>query len=58
MVVRITKKNNPEQTKKALEKLAISSNRKKKSLSDFYGKMRGAFGNGLAYQKKLRDEWT
>lgn len=57
MIVRISKKNKPEQTKKALDKLAKSSKKKKKTLADFYGKMPGAFGDPLAYQKKLRDEW-
>ncbi len=57
MVVRITKKNKPAQTKKALDKLAKTNKRKKKSLSDFYGKLPGAYGNPLTYQKKLRNEW-
>ena len=25
---------------------------------DFYGKLKGAFGDGLDYQKKLRNEWS
>jgi len=29
----------------------------KPSLADFYGKLKGKFGDGLTYQKKLRDEW-
>jgi len=58
MVVRITDKNKPEETKKALDKLARSRKKNSKKLSDFYGKMKGAFGDPLAYQKKVRDEWS
>ena len=27
------------------------------SLKDYYGKLPGAFGDGLEYQKKMRNEW-
>lgn len=43
-----------EAAKKRLQK------RKEKlpALRDFYGKLKGTFGDGLTYQKKLRDEWN
>ena len=28
-----------------------------KKLTDFFGKLKGHFGDGLEYQRKLRDEW-
>lgn len=57
MIVRIKSRQKPEETKKALEKLSIARKKKKKKLSDFYGKLPGAYGDPLAYQKKVRDEW-
>ena len=57
MIVRIKSKQKPEETIKALEKLSRARKKKKKKLSDFYGKLQGAYGDGLAYQKKVRDEW-
>jgi hypothetical protein len=59
IVVRISKKSKPEETRKALDKLAgRRKKRSKKRLSDFYGKMKGTYGDGLDYQKKIRDEWS
>ncbi len=26
-------------------------------IKDFYGKLKGAFGDGLEYQKKVRNDW-
>jgi hypothetical protein len=57
MVVHISKKSKPEEVKKALKKLAAQRKRKKKSLADFYGKLPGAYGDGLTYQKNVRNEW-
>ena len=57
MVVRISKKSKPEEVKKALKKLSAQRRKKKKTLTDFYGKLPGAFGDALTYQKKVRDEW-
>ena len=37
--------------KKMLEK------EKRPVLADFYGKLKGVLGDGLEFQKKLRDEW-
>jgi hypothetical protein len=59
VVVKISKKNNADETRKALDKLASQRKKRSKKLSDFYGKMKGSYGgNGLEYQKKIRDEWS
>lgn len=55
MVVIINKDANQEEIKNALNK--IKANPEKLNLIDFYGKMKGKFGDGLSYQKKLRNEW-
>ena len=55
MVITINKDTKSEEINEALKKLQKS---KKKSLSSFYGKLKGAFGDGLEYQKKVRDEWN
>jgi len=50
------KKNaDQEEIKTALKK--IKSPSKKLKLADFFGKMKGKFGDGLYYQNKLRNEW-
>ena len=54
MVITVNKETSPEDIDKAVKKLPKS---KKKPLSSFYGKLKGAFGDGLEYQKKVRDEW-
>lgn len=57
-ILKIKKESSLEESRKALEKLQKTRSKKTgKSLKDFYGKMPGIFGNGLIYQKKLRDEW-
>lgn len=58
VVIRISKKNKPEETRKALDELAKKRQKKSKKLADFYGKLKGSYGDGLEYQKKLRDEWS
>lgn len=58
VIVKISKKSKPEETRKALEKLAGQRKKRSKKLSDFYGKMKGVYGDGLEYQKKIRDEWS
>lgn len=55
MVVIINKDADQEEINAALKK--IKSNPEKPKLMDFYGKMKGKFGDGLLYQKKLRNEW-
>lgn len=52
IVVRINKKSKPDETRKALEKLAGKRKRKGKKLSDFYGALKNSYGDGLKYQKK------
>jgi len=58
VVIKISRKSKPEETRKALEKLANKRKKKSKKLLDFYGKMKGAYGDPLEYQKKIRDEWS
>lgn len=58
MIVKISAKNSSEDTRKVLNKLAKSRRKKKKKLSDFYGKMPGTYGDGIDYQKKVRNEWA
>ena len=55
MVVVINKDTDKEEVRAALEKIKKAS--KKPKLTDFYGKLKGTFGDGLDYQKKLRNEW-
>ena len=55
MVITINKNTKAEEIDAALKQLQKS---KKKGLSSFYGKLKGAFGDGLEYQKKIRDEWN
>lgn len=54
MVITIKKDTKAEEIKAELKKLPKPA---KKSLSNFYGKLKGAFGDGLAYQKAIRNEW-
>lgn len=54
MVITINKNTKAEEINEALKKLPKSKN---KRLNSFYGKLKGAFGDGMAYQKKIRDEW-
>jgi len=58
MIIRISIKNKPEETRKALEKLARSRRKKKKKLADFYGKGKGIYGNAIDYQNEVRNEWA
>jgi len=55
MVITINKNTKAEEINEALKKM---NKPKKKGLSSFYGKLKGAFGDGLTYQKKIRDEWN
>lgn len=57
LVVIISKNNSVEETQKALAALSSKSVKKAKSLKDYFGKLPGAFGDGLEYQKKARNEW-
>ena len=57
VIVRISKENK-EDARKALHELSKKRKLKNnKTLAHFYGKMRGVYGDGLTYQKKIRNEW-
>ncbi|HWZ04217.1 MAG TPA: hypothetical protein VNX40_11450 [Mucilaginibacter sp.] len=51
MVIKINRNTKPEDIQKALSKLPMSD---KKTIASFYGKLKGAFGDGLKYQKNIR----
>lgn len=55
MVITIKKGESKKEIEAAQRRMDKKS--KKPNLSDFYGKLKGVFGDGLSYQKKLRDEW-
>ena len=58
LIIKVSKTTSQEETKKALEKLGKRGKAKKtKTLASFFGKMPGAFGDGLTYQKQIRNEW-
>jgi hypothetical protein len=52
MVIKINKNTNPKDIDEALKKIHYGKH--KQSLSDFYGKLKGAFGDAIEYQKKIR----
>ena len=57
-IIKISKTDSPEQTLKALKQLEKKKQAPKtKSLVEFFGKMPGVFGDGLTYQKQMRNEW-
>ena len=58
VIIKVSKTDTPEQALKALGKLTKRKQPKKtKSLASFFGKLPGAFGDGLTYQKQMRNEW-
>ncbi|MGZ3872521.1 MAG: hypothetical protein ACXVJD_06365 [Mucilaginibacter sp.] len=54
MVIIINKNTKAEEITEELKKLPKS---RKKNLKSFFGKLKGAYGDGMEYQKKIRDEW-
>ncbi|WP_259068176.1 hypothetical protein HDF24_08215 [Mucilaginibacter sp. X4EP1] len=54
MVITVNKDTQSEEIEKALKKMQKS---KKKTLLSFYGKLKGTFGDGMDYQKTIRNEW-
>jgi hypothetical protein len=56
MVITVNKDTTPKDLDAALKKLHQDKN--KKGLAKYYGKLKGTFGDGMLYQKKLRDEWS
>ncbi|MFT4061675.1 MAG: hypothetical protein QM642_04875 [Edaphocola sp.] len=55
MLIVVDKNTAKKEVKAALKKIGKKSGQPK--LSDFFGKLKGAFGDGLTFQKKLRNEW-
>lgn len=56
IIIKISKKSSENDIRKALTPLT-KKKKGKKTLTDFYGKLKGVYGDGLAYQKKVRNEW-
>jgi len=55
MVITIKKSDTQKEVKAAVKRL--SKKTQKPGLSDFYGKLKGKFGDGLNYQKEIRNDW-
>lgn len=55
MVITINKDTKAEEIDAALKKL--NKSKKSPNLSAYYGKLKGAFGDAMEYQKKVRNEW-
>jgi hypothetical protein len=55
-IIKIAKNSKAEETQQKLEQL-VKKNSSKPSLKKFYGQLPGTYGDGLAYQKKMRNEW-
>ena len=56
MVITIKKGEGKKEIEAAVKRMG-KKRVNKPALVDFYGKLKGKFGDGLTYQKKLRDEW-
>jgi len=54
MIITVKKDTKAEDINEALKKLAKPA---KKGLSSFHGKLKSTFGDGMAYQKAVRNEW-
>jgi hypothetical protein len=57
MTIHINSNSSPNDLEKELKKLS-ESKKNSNSLAQFAGKLKGVFGDGLDYQKKLRNEWN
>ena len=55
MIITIKKGSNREEVLEAVSKISKGEN--KKGLLDFFGALKNSFGDGLEYQKKIRNEW-
>ena len=55
MVITIGKNDSKKEIKAAIK--SYNQKKQKPSLADFYGKLKGKFGDGLKYQKEVRNEW-
>ena len=47
---------NPKEFNQELKKLE-EAKKNKSAMTQFAGKLKGVFGDGLNYQKKIRNEW-
>ena len=56
MTIHIISDLNPKDLDKELKKLS-ELKKKNHSINQFAGKLKGVFGDGLNYQKKIRNEW-
>jgi hypothetical protein len=56
MVITIKKGESKKEIAAAVKRLT-KKKAAKPALADFYGKLKGKFGDGLTYQKQLRNEW-
>ncbi len=57
-IIRISKNSTQQDARIALDKFAAKARKKStKTLANYYGKLPGIYGDGLAYQKKIRNEW-
>lgn len=57
MIINIKKPITPDKTKKAFAKLPKNNANKCFDAAKYAGKLTGVFGDPLAYQKAVRDEW-
>mgnify|MGYP006284158125 CR=1 FL=1 len=61
MSITIKNSDSPEEINKKIEQLYQKMNRKpnkkKYNLLDYVGKLKGVYGDGLTYQKEIRNEW-
>ncbi|WP_421940938.1 hypothetical protein [Pedobacter sp.] len=55
MVILIDKNSDKKTIEAALKKIKVD--KKNLKLSDFAGKLKGVFGDGVDFQKKVRNEW-
>jgi hypothetical protein len=55
MVIIVNKSTDQKQLESELK--LLEDNRKELKLKDFLGKLKTTFGDGVHYQRKLRDEW-
>ncbi len=63
MTVTIKKSDSPEAIQRKIRKVSLAAQKKAKTKRkfdpfEFLGKLKGVFGDGLTYQKKVRDEWS
>ena len=61
MTVILKKTDTIEEKNRKIEKVmrAGSKNKSKQAfdINKYFGKVKGVYGDGLEYQKKIRDEW-